>query len=222
ASCTLDGCVKVYTSRVDSIETETGKLLSGLLNSSKNNDENDRDDDFDLERRTRKKEFSVDPLFTRTSADFDEGGARVDRDCKIIFDASDAILYEIGNDKLTTEDYNQPKIDITKHRCGRQQSRLDYDDDDGIDREDVEFNRNDDDEGVDRNDHDEGLNRDHDDEGVGNNYDVSGVFDEDDINPHTRLTEKDFVMAMVNNKNELFSYLILRFYVTGQVLNIGS
>ncbi|CAG8645425.1 5301_t:CDS:2, partial [Funneliformis mosseae] len=73
---------------------------------------------------------------------------------------------------------------------------------------------------VDRNDHDEGLNRDHDDECVGNNYDVSGV-DEDDINPHTRLTEKDFVMAMVNNKNELFSYLILRFYVTGQALNIG-
>ncbi|CAG8742209.1 16486_t:CDS:2, partial [Funneliformis mosseae] len=132
---TLDGCVKVYTSRVDSVATETGKLLSGLLNSSKNNDENDRDDDVDLERRTRKK-----------------------------------------------EDYNQPKIDITKHRCGNvslrtltniQQGDLSFiegfnfsgdnnlgfdynDDDDGIDREDVEFNRNDDDEGVDRNDHDEG------------------------------------------------------------------
>ncbi|CAG8545208.1 17109_t:CDS:2 [Funneliformis caledonium] len=26
------------------------------------------------------------------------------------------------------------------------------------------------------------------------------------MNPHTRLTEKDFVMAMVNNENELFSY----------------
>jgi len=30
ASCTLDGCVKVWTSRVDSVATETGKLLSGL------------------------------------------------------------------------------------------------------------------------------------------------------------------------------------------------
>lgn len=30
ASCTLDGCVKIYTSRVDSVATETGKLLSGL------------------------------------------------------------------------------------------------------------------------------------------------------------------------------------------------
>lgn len=43
-------------------------------------------------------EFAVDPLFKKTSADFDEGGARglllnhlgVDRDCKIIFDAGDA------------------------------------------------------------------------------------------------------------------------------------
>jgi condensin complex subunit 2 len=34
ASCTLDGCVKVYTSRVDSVATETGKLLSGLADSA--------------------------------------------------------------------------------------------------------------------------------------------------------------------------------------------
>lgn len=33
ASCTLDGCVKIYTSRVDSVATETGKLLSGLTES---------------------------------------------------------------------------------------------------------------------------------------------------------------------------------------------
>lgn len=30
ASCTLDGCVKIYAMRVDSIAEETGKLLSGL------------------------------------------------------------------------------------------------------------------------------------------------------------------------------------------------
>ncbi len=30
ASATLDGCVKVWTSRVDSVATETGRLLSGL------------------------------------------------------------------------------------------------------------------------------------------------------------------------------------------------
>lgn len=30
ASCTLDGCVKIYSTRVDSVADETGKLLSGL------------------------------------------------------------------------------------------------------------------------------------------------------------------------------------------------
>lgn len=42
ASCTLDGCVKIYTSRVDSVATETGKLLSGLADS--NNKKKDRDE----------------------------------------------------------------------------------------------------------------------------------------------------------------------------------
>lgn len=43
-------------------------------------------------------DFAVDPLFKKTSSDFDEGGARglllnhlsIDRECRIIFDASDA------------------------------------------------------------------------------------------------------------------------------------
>lgn len=30
ASCTLDGCVKIWTSRVDSTATAVGKLISGL------------------------------------------------------------------------------------------------------------------------------------------------------------------------------------------------
>ena len=30
ASCTLEGCVKVYSSRVESVSSETAKLLSGL------------------------------------------------------------------------------------------------------------------------------------------------------------------------------------------------
>ncbi len=29
----MDGCVKVYTSRIDSVASETGKLLSGLADS---------------------------------------------------------------------------------------------------------------------------------------------------------------------------------------------
>ena len=50
ASCTLDGCVKIYEY---SIATEIGNFLSGLAVS---NDEDDGDDgDADPERRTCKK-----------------------------------------------------------------------------------------------------------------------------------------------------------------------
>ncbi|KAK3905856.1 condensin complex component cnd2-like protein [Staphylotrichum tortipilum] len=53
ASCTLDGCVKIYTSRVDSVATETGKLLSGLAdsrdNKRKGRDGEDEDDDEEEE-----------------------------------------------------------------------------------------------------------------------------------------------------------------------------
>ncbi|CAG8806821.1 19466_t:CDS:2, partial [Racocetra persica] len=155
ASCTLDGCVKIYTSRVDSVATETGKLLSGLADSSKNNENNlsDGDDDnADSERPARKKasttsaatlvkdyfqltvkkfdlEFSIDPLFKKTSADFDEGGAQglllnhlsIDTDGKIIFDASDATLDEAEeneNDERDAMEEDSPEqpIDISKLR----------------------------------------------------------------------------------------------------------
>ena len=36
ASCTLDGCVKVYTTRVDAVASETSRLLSGLAENSSN------------------------------------------------------------------------------------------------------------------------------------------------------------------------------------------
>ena len=53
ASCTLDGCVKIYTSRVDSVATETGKLLSGLADSrdskKKNRDGEDGEEDDEEE-----------------------------------------------------------------------------------------------------------------------------------------------------------------------------
>ncbi|PFH59186.1 hypothetical protein XA68_12694 [Ophiocordyceps unilateralis] len=64
ASCTLDGCVKIYTNRVDSVATETGKLLSGLADSSnsskkKNGDEaaetGESDEEVDGEGNVRKK-----------------------------------------------------------------------------------------------------------------------------------------------------------------------
>ncbi|KAI6380433.1 hypothetical protein MCOR25_001627 [Pyricularia grisea] len=52
ASCTLDGCVKIYTSRVDSVAEETGKLLSGLADSrdsKKKRAEGDGDEDSGAE-----------------------------------------------------------------------------------------------------------------------------------------------------------------------------
>ena len=45
ASCTLDGCVKIYTSRVDSVATETGKLLSGLADSGNNKKKRDENEE---------------------------------------------------------------------------------------------------------------------------------------------------------------------------------
>lgn len=145
ASCTLDGCVKIYTSRVDSVATETGKLLSGLAdsgskqkNQAEGNEEEGEEGDVGedgLKRRAKRKvdcicnyiagtnvtqaqrsseatlvpsftslqlkkfelEFSVDPLFKKASADFDEGGAKglllnhlsIDASGRIVFDSSD-------------------------------------------------------------------------------------------------------------------------------------
>ncbi|MBE3111104.1 MAG: hypothetical protein IMZ46_11450, partial [Acidobacteria bacterium] len=69
ASCTLDGCVKIYTSRVDSVATETGKLLSGLAdsNSKKKNRDGDEaeeseeevDEDGVVRKKPKKKVILV-------------------------------------------------------------------------------------------------------------------------------------------------------------------
>ncbi|BGP27880.1 condensin complex subunit 2 [Rhodotorula toruloides] len=131
ASCTLDGCVKIWTSRVESVASETGKLLSGLGDegahggdeSAENEEGEGGEDDAERqEKRARKRatrqtstladsfsklrvkafdlEFTVDPLFKKTSADFDEGGAGgilmnhlgCDGNMKVVFDAGDAKL----------------------------------------------------------------------------------------------------------------------------------
>jgi condensin complex subunit 2 len=137
ASCTLDGCVKIYTSRVDSVATETGKLLSGLAENvakkrkgaadgededGEEGDEEEVGEDGVVKKKGRKKtqrsaestlvnsfdqlrlkkmelEFSVDPLFKKASADFDEGGAKglllnhlsIDNTGRIVFDSSDDV-----------------------------------------------------------------------------------------------------------------------------------
>ncbi|XAO22086.1 hypothetical protein I312_100851 [Cryptococcus bacillisporus CA1280] len=127
ASCTLDGCVKIWTSRVDSVATETGKLLSGLAGGGAETGDDDglegEEDEAGETKITRKTvrseatlaksfaqlqikkfdlEFTVDPLFKKTSADFDEGGAMgllmnhlsVDNKLREVFDAGDAVADE--------------------------------------------------------------------------------------------------------------------------------
>ncbi|KAL8713503.1 MAG: hypothetical protein Q9220_002365 [cf. Caloplaca sp. 1 TL-2023] len=155
ASCTLDGCVKIYTSRVDSVATETGKLLSGLADtgnkkSRKDDVEGEAGDEMGdgegeegeegAKRRQRRKpqraseatlvpsfaalqvkkmelEFSVDPLFKKASADFDEGGAKglllnhlsIDSEGRIVFDSSDDAMTQLEErDKEKQEAISEP------------------------------------------------------------------------------------------------------------------
>ncbi|KAF5373258.1 hypothetical protein D9615_007456 [Tricholomella constricta] len=120
ASCTLDGCVKIWTSRVDSVGTETGKLLSNLASESTEEGGGDGEgesqkkksrgpaatlakDASQLQSKKLELEFSVDPLFKKTCADFDEGGAQgllmnhlslgvgSDGGMRVVFDASDSM-----------------------------------------------------------------------------------------------------------------------------------
>lgn len=106
ASATLDGCVKIYLSRVESVASETGKLLSGLatkkgqLELEANDDEDEAAEENADPSATRKErrlnrvvestlvafdalkikkldqELAIDPLFKKALADFDEGGAK--------------------------------------------------------------------------------------------------------------------------------------------------
>ncbi|KAJ2492077.1 hypothetical protein IWW37_001791 [Coemansia sp. RSA 2050] len=146
ASCTLDGCIKIYSSRVDSVATETGRLLSGLAEAPGGKRSGRRGGDGEEEggeeeegngngkqksRRAARSaatlakdfasisvkkldlEFSVDPLFKKTSADFDEGGARglllnhlcFDADGKIVFDASDSKMAVDGSDDAEASEF---------------------------------------------------------------------------------------------------------------------
>lgn len=104
ASATLDGCVKIYLSRVESVASETGKLLSGLATKKgqleleqEDDDNDDADDPTQATRKERRvnrvvestlvpfdtlrvkkldQELAIDPLFKKALADFDEGGAK--------------------------------------------------------------------------------------------------------------------------------------------------
>ena len=145
ASCTLDGCVKIWTSRVDSVGTETGKLLSNLANDGHIDEEggdSDNPDGQDAQRKRSKAhraeatlaknaaqlrskkldlEFSVDPLFKKTCADFDEGGAQgllmnhlslgvgADGGMRVVFDASDS-MGKVADDE--EEEVKEPEEEV--------------------------------------------------------------------------------------------------------------
>lgn len=105
ASATLDGCVKIYSSRVESVALETGKLLSGLAKKKTDEalDEEEEEEDngehvdpasLRKERRVNRvvestllleealrikkldQELAIDPLFKKALSDFDEGGIK--------------------------------------------------------------------------------------------------------------------------------------------------
>ncbi len=156
ASFTLDGCVKIWTSRVDSVGTETGKLLSNLAQDGDAAEEaetrgedvggdgegNEGDDKgrkrkvgvsqamddrlclnhfYSKVHRTEstlvksyaqlqvKKldlDFAVDPLFRKTRAEFDEGGATgllmnhlgIDSNMGVVFDSGDSKVIDEEED----------------------------------------------------------------------------------------------------------------------------
>ncbi|KJK82978.1 hypothetical protein H634G_01106 [Metarhizium anisopliae BRIP 53293] len=174
ASCTLDGCVKIYTNRVDSVATETGKLLSGLADSSSkkkgrdgedaegDESEDELDEDGNPKKKSKKKtqrsseatlapsfsalqlkkfelEFTVDPLFKKASADFDEGGAKglllnhlmIDSQGRIVFDSSDDsgdVAPMEKNDEMEDADPDTDEADITaqlEERLGEESSKED-------------------------------------------------------------------------------------------------
>jgi condensin complex subunit 2 len=146
ASCTLDGCVKIYASRVDSVADETTKLLNGLSDKvhSASSETKDGDEEGDegqaasgaaskLRRRAANRgvvetleknaealnlknfelEFSVDPLFKKTCAEFDETGGHgkllhsltLDPTKQlIVFDASDKTSIDFTSDGQLEEE----------------------------------------------------------------------------------------------------------------------
>ncbi|KAK2465681.1 hypothetical protein APHAL10511_002225 [Amanita phalloides] len=147
ASCTLDGCVKIWTSRVDSVGAETGKLLNNIATGGMNEDGDDVNfdnpeadptqakrkqkshrpgatlvkDSAQLKSKKLDLEFSVDPLFKKTCADFDEGGAQGllmnhlslgmgNEAMRVIFDASDSIGGKADDEE--DEDLIEPEDDV--------------------------------------------------------------------------------------------------------------
>ncbi|KAH7434072.1 hypothetical protein KP509_07G099800 [Ceratopteris richardii] len=162
ASCTLEAGVKIYSYRVDSVHSETFKVLGGLNRTAANEGDvqanenpaspgDNEDDDSNKKRDNQKKmatsaatlesydalnvkkfdvAFTIDPLFSQMSAQFDEGGAKglllntlsVYNGCKLVFDSSEVPTRYVkasgGADGSLT-------VDLTSVKDCLQQLRLD-------------------------------------------------------------------------------------------------
>lgn len=78
ASATLDGCVKIYSSRVDSAVTETGRLINGLATSKKNqieeegdaDEEDDEEDELDPNAPVKQKKSKASISHKNTIVEF--------------------------------------------------------------------------------------------------------------------------------------------------------
>ena len=65
ASCTLDGCVKIYSLRVDSVADETGKLLSGFT----------MDSNADSKNKFSKNDFQKNNIDSADEMDDNDGAS---------------------------------------------------------------------------------------------------------------------------------------------------
>lgn len=141
ASAILDGCIKIYSSRVDSAVTETGTLLSGLSSSrhlksivedidAESNVVSQQEEPKQYRRRNIRlentlvssfeqiriknieKELIVDPIFKKTIANFDEGGAKslllntlvTDNNGRLVLDSDNQHNSYGSNDELISSD----------------------------------------------------------------------------------------------------------------------
>lgn len=131
ASCTLDGCVKIYATRVDSVADETGKLLNGLAEGGKSKrsldflaEPTENDDPKKLKLTSKRPhravdtleksfealdlknfemEFAVDPLFKKMCAEFDESGTRGFLTCSLSLDDRGQLMFDSSESTKLTE-----------------------------------------------------------------------------------------------------------------------
>merc|ERR1719187_1677347 len=142
AAGTLDASTKIYAYRVDAVYGDTLKIASGLGQTAKQAEAGDNNDNLDEEgnkKKSRKRlkksstveknlkninvakfelEFEVDPLFKKTSSQFDgaAGGNQFlatlnlrDETCELLLDSDTRVDSVLPNDVAETEEEQAPR-----------------------------------------------------------------------------------------------------------------